>query len=490
MKRIIVILTCLMAMMNIVATEVSVTLVSRTSASVMVDGDAAGEETAGGVIAEGITTEVTTTATTGSIGQMTSGNKLVLKVAGIPKGTVSKLQLTMHSNSTSGKGSMTMKIADQTVWSISNKNFKDWVSGGKYTTSPTTFGKSGTWDIEPTDTIGLSIQATENSLYFDGLTISYTEAPKEAHAVTLQWYDETGAMQTTVLTESAPENGVVLPSYDIEIDDGEKVWQLVGWAKEYLPEMAVEPDYEYGGTTYYPEENTTLYGLYKYQEPKKTIVQDTTYSSGEYMIVKPFGNKYLMASGGVASDGYVATHECQVQKNGEGLYTYVTDAVAKQYRYVLTRRNDSVQLKSVQSGGYIGYDNLSKNRLAVKPSWWKIRKQQNKSFVMSHDYKASDNSERVFSVAMDLDSEEDIYRFIDYNPVTYSETYEGLILFNVVNVPTTAQSTKWTCDVAVYTDVEEVGADGRTRARKEMIDGRIIIRLPDGKYTITGQKVR
>ena len=89
-----------------------------------------------------------------------------------------------------------------------------------------------------------------------------------------------------------------------------------------------------------------------------------------------------------------------------------------------------------------------------------------------------------------MDSEEDIYRFIDYNPVTYSETYEGLILFNVVNVPTTAQSTKWTCDVAVYTDVEEVGAEGRTRARKEMIDGRIIIRLPDGKYTITGQKVR
>lgn len=476
MSRLLVILLILASTLN--AAEVSVTMKDRSTANVVAD-------------KASIEAELQSTATSGKTNQLTDGNSLRISVYGLPKGTVEKIRMTMHSNISGGSGSMTIDIAGQNVWTISNKAFSQWFTGAKYTNNPISFAKSGSWAINNTDKIELTISATANSLYFDTLTISYAEAPKEIHGVELHYYTSSGPA-ITMLSETQPEAGILLPNDASIIEDANGNWQLVGWVSENLPTMSIEPDYNLSGSRIYPQEDMIMYGLYTTAEQVQQVEQDTNYLSGEYAIISKFQDQHYMAKGGVGNDGYVSVKPFNISRNGNGLYQADLSILSTEYRYNIVRTTDSVQIQNVATKTYIGYNKtVSQNKLASKASRWGIRKQDDKSVVLHHDYKSNNDSERTLRMDVDVDEEtgETIMRLVDYSPVYRLTNYEGLVLLKLDNVATHSPQSRWTCRLNIVDAIDDNRIAPKQQSRKMLQDGQIRIVNNNGIYGLNGERI-
>ena len=104
------------------------------------------------------------TSSTGQKGQMTAGNSTRLELRGWDDYIIKEVELQMHSNTSSGAGSLSLVIGNDTLWQIDNQPFSDDVWAGNYSTDWLSIAKSMNTLVEENECIEINISATENSL--------------------------------------------------------------------------------------------------------------------------------------------------------------------------------------------------------------------------------------------------------------------------------------------------------------------------------------
>ena len=121
---------------------------------------------------------------------------------------------------------------------------------------------------------------------------------KIAHPYTVTFNPGSGSTETSSLTETSGNAGVILPVAtppSICVTDG---WIFAGWAEASVSETTTKPVIYQAGDVYYPSENTNLYAVYG-----KTVIETTTYHtnpvcvsySSDATISSPY---YIVDNGG------------------------------------------------------------------------------------------------------------------------------------------------------------------------------------------------
>ena len=207
-KTLLVLLTGLLAMSSWGQTETAIYTVSSTSAV----------STTG-------TTPVGSTAVysqtyTNTAKQITSGNSATLTLSGYEGHRITSLVLSMRSNNSKGKGTLTMKAGGTTIVSIEpTKGFNDIAWYGAWSTSPVDVVKTPTtlYDIATGENIVITINATENSLYIESYTLVYEPiASAPTYIVTFNANGGTGTMapQIAAAATSLTANSFTRTGYE------------------------------------------------------------------------------------------------------------------------------------------------------------------------------------------------------------------------------------------------------------------------------------
>lgn len=252
------------------------------------------------------------TTTTGKKGQMTAGNSTRLELKGWDGCTIKRVELQMRSNTSSGAGSLSLVIGNDTLWQIDNQPFSDKSWAGEYSTDWRTVAISTNFLVKEKECIEINISATENSLYINSYTIYY-DPPVVPQCYTVTFYTGLDTCPFT-LTQSAPDEPLILPI----LQDTAK-WYFLGWTEvEVLDNQLITPLLS-AGDTYLPRKNTTLWSVYSNQRENSAISE---YISGQYAIAmcNVVEGDDMVMDGYVQENGFISTQPVKLMRNHDGAY--------------------------------------------------------------------------------------------------------------------------------------------------------------------------
>ncbi len=412
-----------------------------------------------------------------SKGQVTKDNTAQLTVDGLPKMTVTGVTLWMHSNKSGGAGGLGLDIDGEECFVIEASAFKDWPGQTAYTNTSVPVVTNVHHTVQAGGEIYLHIEGTANSVYLDSMQVVYETEPSIPHWVALQWWTTDNRSCTDTLYEPEAEAGIRLPDLP---KDTTHTWDFVGWTETLLPDMATEPDYRRPGSTFYTEEDITLYAVYARCVEHRETLQDTLCTIGEYVLAMCWQpeDSWWLASGDV-SDGRLGTVSCTVLMDEDGLYRLSADRMPAERRYRLERSADSVAIVNIKSGLTLGY---TSNKLSTRPSKWAVTPQMNGSFMFHHDKKSNADA-RVLQISLAGGVENKVLEDI---LCSTSVEWQYMVLFEVSGLPVKGQGTIWTGTPHWETALSQttVRPDG---VRKIMDKGQIVILRNGRTYDLTGR---
>ena len=249
------------------------------------------------------------TSSTGQKGQMTAGNSTRLELRGWDDYIIKEVELQMHSNKSSGAGSLSLVIGNDTLWQIDNQPFSDKSWAGEYTTNWLPITRSMNTIVKENECIEINISATESSLYINSYTIYY--AVPQCYTVTFHTGLDTCPPP---LTQSASDKPLILPAWQ---DTAE--WYFLGWSEEEVLENQLTMPLLSAGDTYFPRKNTTLWSVYSNQRENSAISE---YISGQYAIAmcNVVEGDDMVMDGYVQENGFISTQPVKLMRNHDGAY--------------------------------------------------------------------------------------------------------------------------------------------------------------------------
>ena len=318
-------------------------------------------------------------ASTGQKGQMTAGNSTHLQLKGWGGCRINSITLQMHSNKSSGTGSLMVRVGDEIVWSISNEDFcsSSWASA--YTTEWVDVTNRIRHVVPMDADIDIIISATENSLYIGSYTIEYEEAPERCYTVDFSTGLDIAPTMQTQVSIGAP---VLLPEWQDTLD-----WRFLGWSEEEVLESTLEPAVLSPGTLYFPTRNTTLWAVYSDGEK---LVSVSDYQSDRYVMMmcntvteSVLGVGHGMAMFGSVSDGEIALRDVRMMRLDEGGFVLETPVSGDMAYYVDFVSDSTLTIRHVQSNTWVGYKERS---LSAVSSLWQYRVLDDGSILVYYMY--------------------------------------------------------------------------------------------------------
>ena len=240
---------------------------------------------------------------------MTAGNSTRLELRGWDDYIIKEVELQMHSNKSSGAGSLSLVIGNDTLWQIDNQPFSDKSWAGEYTTNWLPITRSMNTIVKENECIEINISATESSLYINSYTIYY--AVPQCYTVTFHTGLDTCPPP---LTQSASDKPLILPAWQ---DTAE--WYFLGWSEEEVLENQLTMPLLSAGDTYFPRKNTTLWSVYSNQRENSAISE---YISGQYAIAmcNMVEGDDMVMDGYVQENGFISTQPVKLMRNHDGAY--------------------------------------------------------------------------------------------------------------------------------------------------------------------------
>lgn len=376
-------------------------------------------------------------------GDVREGDTAVLTVTGLGGISIEQVEVYLKSNQSGGAGSFTVS-ADGAIIATKSGTFKEWF---------------GAWDnneyhalplLDQTQdgvsTLLIRLDGTANSLHIEKYVITW--APKPARTVTLMRGNEVYATRT----EEHGMSGVVLP----ELADTAE-WRFIGWSEREFYQISTLPEtLYYAGSTYYPEADCTLWGVFGYRN-SATEGPVTTLQSGVYLYVNS-ENNYALA--GVPDNGIM----------WPAAYDGLDDN--QYYQMDFTDSLDTVYLTHQKTGTPIGYSGI---KLAAKRSPWLVYHEGEETIL----YMTTGGKNYVLWLNV-------------YDAKTY-DYYTGLLQANpansplVLRLPSTQEEPAYTCHPEngmgiVETRSEEHGA-------KVIRNGQLLIERDGQVFTVFGIRV-
>ena len=299
------------------------------------------------------------TSSTGQKGQMTADNSTRLELRGWDDYIIKEVELQMHSNKSSGAGSLSLVIGNDTLWQIDNQPFSDKSWAGKYTTDWLPITRSMNTIVKENECIEINISATENSLYINSYTIYY--AVPQCYTVTFHTGLDTCPPP---LTQSAPDKPLILPAWQ---DTAE--WYFLGWSEEEVLENQLTMPLLSAGDTYFPRKNTTLWSVYSNQRENSAISE---YISGQYAIAmcNMVEGDDMVMDGYVQENGFISTQPVKLMRNHDGAYCIQSMLPEDVFYDVQFYKDSTVRIMHHDTKRMIGYKG---NKLFTIDTLWQYR---------------------------------------------------------------------------------------------------------------------
>lgn len=245
-------------------------------------------------------------------GQMTADNSTRLELKGWDGCTIKRVELQMRSNTSSGAGSLSLVIGNDTLWQIDNQPFSDKSWAGKYTTDWLPITRSMNTIVKENECIEINISATENSLYINSYTIYY-DPPVVPQCYTVTFYTGLDTCPIT-RTQTLPDAPIELPAWQDTAN-----WYFLGWTEvEVLDNQLITPLLS-AGDTYLPRKNMTLWSVYSNRRENRAVSE---YISGQYAITmcNMVEGDDMVMDGYVQENGFISTQPVKLMRNHDGAY--------------------------------------------------------------------------------------------------------------------------------------------------------------------------
>ena len=305
-------------------------------------------------------------ADSGQKGQMTAGNATCLTLTGWEGCTIHSLALQMRSNTSSGKGSLSVQIGDNKLWEIHNQSFADSIWNGAYSTDWVSIQRDLFHAIQEGEDIEIIISATENSLYIHSYTLTYSPAAPKPYTVEFI----TGLDSVPpAMTQSAIGAPIVLPEWTDTVD-----WYFLGWSTQEIERADHCPDLLPAGTSFLPTSNTRLWAIYT---DNTHLSATTDYVSGDYIItqIHPLTEQISGKDMGWALYSTVQNGEIPLQSlslpYGEDSIRHLHSDIATDMIYTISFLSDStLTIQHTTSQLPIGYQART---LSATPAEWHYR---------------------------------------------------------------------------------------------------------------------
>ena len=314
------------------------------------------------------------TSSTGEKGQMTAGNSTRLELRGWDDYIIKEVELQMRSNKSSGAGSLSLVIGNDTLWQIDNQPFSDESWAGEYSTDWLPITRSINTIVKENECIEINISATENSLYINSYTIYY--AVPQCYTVTFHTGLDTCPPP---LTQSAPDKPLILPAWQ---DTAE--WYFLGWSEEEVLENQLTMPLLSAGDTYFPRKNTTLWSVYSNQRENSAISE---YISGQYAIAmcnRVEGDDMVM-DGYVQENGFISTQPVKLMRNHDGAYCIQSMLPEDVFYDVQFYKDSTVRIMHHDTKGMIGYK--GKKLFTIDTLWQYRVLEEDGSLAIYYPYK-------------------------------------------------------------------------------------------------------
>jgi len=280
-------------------------------------------------------------ACTYQAGQVRANDTATLRLSGLENIQIESVQIYMKSNQAAGAGVIKMS-ADGAPFYTKSGTYKDWF--GSYSTDYQAIGWTGKKRLNE-GSLTVEVVGTTNSLYIEKYEITWTQPVAATYNVTLM---TEGVSQ--VLTETAPESGVVLPERS-----NKNGWHFAGWALEEVDKTNNQPFFLSPGTVYKPKKDMTFWAVWaNVQEP--TWEKHPTPESG-YYTMELFG---LTLTGSV-NNGTVPMVDHSEMVYADDLY------------YIDFNTTDATcTIRNYAENSYIGFNDAC-TTLRAKESAWQYR---------------------------------------------------------------------------------------------------------------------
>ncbi len=333
-----------------------------------------------GEVPIGASHEYARSATTGQKGQMTAGNSTCLSLIGWDGCTIRSVALQMRSNKSSGKGSLSVRVGNDVIWSIANEEFASSAWAGEYTTEWVNIQKDVECVVSSGNTIEIVISATVNSLYIDSYTIEYEAAQAQCYSVEFKTGLDISPSTLTQLTLGSP---IVLPEWQ-----DTAIWRFIGWSEIEALDASSQPIVFPAGASYIPKKNTTLWAIYSDADESRST---TNYQSGAYIITEQnafsdmvLGPEYGMAIHSGVFQGTVPVRTVRMEHTQQGDYILLSPMTEDMFYDVQFVSDTTLSIRNVAMDMYIGYN---RNELADQQSLWQYRVLEDGSIVCYYFYK-------------------------------------------------------------------------------------------------------
>ena len=468
-NKLVILLFSIFAIVTCQAAVITATVTSKTEA------DVTGDET--GII--GASFETTSSAKD----RITEGKTAQLTLTHLPEGQIDYIAVYMHSNKAGGAGSLSLKLNGVTVASVADKKFSDWPGQTAFSTDYVKVWFSGPWEIGDETTLELTINASANSLYFNQMDVSFAKGAVKPYSVTFYWNTSEGDKQMTI-TEKAIGAGIVLPDCQQQslTLDGE-TWTFVGWTNDrVVAKMNSAPTMWNVGKSYFPVRNTNMFAVYKSEANVLPIMQDTLYQSGMFAMVM-LGDAYYMAKGGVISK-QISAQPCEVELQADGRYRLMQDYVPANARYWVEFDEQTLTITNVGENVPIGH---STTVLEENTKAWNWSRGLNHSTAM---YFSPEIKDGIVSVKLLMPIMQDQTKESSFvaKTVKLIEDFEYILLFDVIDAPTTASSAVWTTHPFGYDAISVVKSNEQSVVKKIMRNGIMLIEKDGVLFDLQGRK--
>ena len=354
--------------------------------------------------------------------------------------TVEKIEVYVRSIQNSGAGRFDVAVNGNVVASKEG-TFKDWF--GAY--DNTNFHPLPLTEqpINCVNSLQITLTGTENSLYIEKYVIYW--APTEPRTVTLM----RGTNVYDTMTEEHGMSGVELP----KLDD-EDAWKFAGWCKWEFWSASSDITMYAGGKTFYPDEDCSLWAVYKYDNSPEMVYQ-TELKSGTYVYVNTQTNAVMT---GTPENGKLGSAPCTIADANQ------------HYRVEFNEKGDSAIIQHVKTGLYIGY---SGTKLVNKSSKWCVFHKDDMMAFYMH------NNGKTYILWPDM---LDGYAGLMQAPDVIDQTPTALI---PISVATGLQETAYTCHPESPQGFETVSSERKDGNGELIIPfGIYEIRIQNGKKSL------
>lgn len=353
MKRYLLIILASFMPFAVMAESLQLTVTSKTT--VKVDGD----------LPEGC--EVTYIQTGGTrAGQVTADNYNSVRISNMPQVWIRKITLMMHSNSASGAGIIELYVDDVDIYANRAGSFADSDWAGAYTTSdvPITLNFYPPLMIEHGVLFEIAVSAFVNSLYVSSYLIEYSYTAPQPCVVNFNTHTD---VELPPLTEQEVGSGVVLPSLKAPQD-----WYFAGWSEMAIDVSDYIPHLFKPGTRYITMEDITLHAVYTNSDYAEQFVQDTTLTSGDYMLADVLYKCVATNPHGA----HLHTEKVNIDNNNEDSLFVVSsfDEAPDSTIYEVVFNEYKALIKHKLTNRWVGYPVSSKKELTADSVWWNVEK--------------------------------------------------------------------------------------------------------------------